>query len=522
MGFTKITSEDTTGKGVVGLANTPGLQAGEMQAKFDELATDVIIPKFNNLVDELDAEDFEGMVKSPSIDAIRLSVDNTLQVSVDGGETYQETASSGHKIMNGSGATFPQRSRLQFSANTVVTDNAQDGITFVAIPSGQKGDKGDAATIQIGSVGSGEYASVTNIGSNTDAVFNFTLPKGDSGDAATIQVGTVQSGENPSVSNRGTSANAIFDFVLPKGEKGDPGTGLTLLGEYPSLSALQAAHPVGTRGNAYYVGDSTSGVVYIWDVDANAWVNIGEMKGSKGDTGAAGTVSIGTVTEGNTVAVENVGTSENAILNFTLKKGDKGDTGNAATIAIGTVTKGDVASVVNVGTSANAIFNMVLPKGDKGEQGNPTIVNGKTGESITLFTNDFYMTGYAKPSTSSPIETTDSVMDALGKLEKAHDDLNDAIDDVTQFTDYAITTTWVANTDVGNFEDYPFKQTVSSDVITENRDCLVLGATPSAMPTKEEMDEFAKICQFVDFTNGVTVLASEETTVSLTLRVKGV
>ena len=427
MSFTKITSEDTQNKGVVGLPDTPGLSTGELQAKFDELATDVIIPKFNNLVDELDEMGFEKNVSSPTITDIRLSIDNTLQVSTDGGDTYNETASSGHKIMNGAGATFPQRSRLQFSANTIVEDNEQDGVTFVSIPSGQKGDRGEAATIQIGSVQSGDYASVVNVGSLTDAVFDMTLPKGNPGDAATIQVGTVQSGENPSVSNRGTSANAIFDFVLPKGEKGDPGTGLTLLGEYPTLSALQAAHPVGIRGNAYYVGNETSGVVYIWDVDASAWVNIGAMKGPKGDTGAAGTVAIGTVTEGNVVSVENVGTSENAILNFTLKKGDKGDSGNAATVSIGTVTKGDNASVVNVGTPTNAIFNMVLPKGDRGPQGNPTIVNGKSGENITLYMSDFFMTNYVKPATTSAIEPTDSVIQAIGKLEKEHDVLDDKI-----------------------------------------------------------------------------------------------
>lgn len=88
--------------------------------------------------------------------------------------------------------------------------------------------------------------------------------------------------------------------------------------------------------------------------------------------------------------------------------------------------------------------------------------------------------------------------------------------------DYAISTSWVANTDIGDYETYPFKQTVSNTVYTTDRDCLILGANASAMPTKEEMNEFAKICQFVDFSNGVTVLANAETTVALTLRVKGV
>lgn len=44
--------------------------------------------------------------------------------------------------------------------------------------------------------------------------------KGEKGDAATIQVGTVTSGENASVSNSGNEHAAIFDFVLPSGEPG--------------------------------------------------------------------------------------------------------------------------------------------------------------------------------------------------------------------------------------------------------------------------------------------------------------
>lgn len=55
MAFTKITNADTANKGVVGLPDTPGLSATNMQKKFDELATDVIIPKHNSHIDELEA-----------------------------------------------------------------------------------------------------------------------------------------------------------------------------------------------------------------------------------------------------------------------------------------------------------------------------------------------------------------------------------------------------------------------------------------------------------------------------------
>lgn len=47
---------------------------------------------------------------------------------------------------------------------------------------GSKGDRGDAGTIKIGTVSTGSPASVTNVGTETNAVFNFVVPKGDKGD----------------------------------------------------------------------------------------------------------------------------------------------------------------------------------------------------------------------------------------------------------------------------------------------------------------------------------------------------
>lgn len=54
MAFSRITNEDTKDKGVTGLPAVPALETSAMQKKFDELSTDVLIPKFNALVDELE------------------------------------------------------------------------------------------------------------------------------------------------------------------------------------------------------------------------------------------------------------------------------------------------------------------------------------------------------------------------------------------------------------------------------------------------------------------------------------
>ena len=74
----------------------------------------------------------------------------------------------------------------------------------------------------------------------------------------------------------------------PQGPKGDPGDSYTVKGLYATFSALQAAHPTGSEGDAWFVGTSDSNVVYQWDVDQAAWVNVGALKGPKGDTGETG------------------------------------------------------------------------------------------------------------------------------------------------------------------------------------------------------------------------------------------
>ena len=413
MAFTKITSEDTANKGVVGLADTPNLSTQEMQKKFDELATDVIIPKFNKLSDELDSKSIDKKVSSEEITNIKINEDKQLETSNDGGVTWEATASSGHIIENGAGTQYPARARLQFSDNVVISDNPQQNKTFISVPAGEKGDKGESATITIGNVQSGDEAHVENVGSDTDAIFNFTFPRGEHGSAATIRVGSVQSGENASVSNSGTTSDAVFNFVLPRGEKGDAGTSFQIKGMYATYEELIAAHPTGSRGDAYAVGTSEQNVIYNWNNETRAWDNLGGLKGAKGDTGASATITVGTVTKGETTNVENVGTSEHAIFNFTLEQGAKGEKGDSATVSVGSVEQGDYPEVINVGTPQNAILNFKLQKGEKGEQGNPTVVNGKNGVNINLYATDIDMSDKEATKVSEKISNVSTSVNTL-------------------------------------------------------------------------------------------------------------
>lgn len=138
-----------------------------------------------------------------------------------------------------------------FNANADKLDNAynQSG-------KGEKGDKGDdGITPTIGSNGNW-YLGTTDTGKPSRG------EKGDKGDT----------GPQGPAGPKGDT-----------GPTGPAGDSYTVKGLYATLAALQAAHPTGSAGDAWFVGTADSNVVYQWDVDALAWVNVGALKGPKGD-----------------------------------------------------------------------------------------------------------------------------------------------------------------------------------------------------------------------------------------------
>lgn len=106
-----------------------------------------------------------------------------------------------------------------------------------------QGATGSAATLTLGTVSTGTAGSsviITNSGSSSAATFNFTIPRGDTGAAgsngsngaaATIAAGTTTTGSagtNASVTNVGSSSTAVFNFTIPRGDVGATGnTGAT-------------------------------------------------------------------------------------------------------------------------------------------------------------------------------------------------------------------------------------------------------------------------------------------------------
>jgi hypothetical protein len=167
---------------------------------------------------------------------------------------------------------------------------------------------GTTTTVSAGTTTTGDpgtSASVTNVGTSTDAIFNFTIPRGDTGPTgATGPTGP----EGPAGPTGATGPQGLQGETGPtgpqgpqgaqgeQGPQGDPGP----QGETGPQGEIGPTGPTGPAGPT------------------------GET-GPQGNPGTAATITIGAVTTGSpgaSAVVTNSGTSTAAVLNFTLPVGD--------------------------------------------------------------------------------------------------------------------------------------------------------------------------------------------------------
>lgn len=245
---------------------------------------------------------------------------------------------------------------------------------------GSDGVDGTAATIQVGTVttgASGTSATVTNSGTTNAAVLNFTIPKGDEG-PATVQVGTVTTGaagSSAAVSNSGSQSAAVFDFTIPRGDAGQDGTDGTDGADATVSVGTVTTGAAGSSAAVTNVGTPGAAVFNFTipkgDQGTPGTNGTDGIDGTDGTDGAAATIQVGTVTTGaagSSASVSNSGTTNAAVLNFTIPRGDEGP----ATVQVGTVTTGAAgtgAAVSNSGTQSAAVFDFTIPRGDAGQDG---------------------------------------------------------------------------------------------------------------------------------------------------------
>lgn len=261
---------------------------------------------------------------------------------------------------------------------------------------------GKSATIQIGSVETlpaGSQAYVQNVGTETDAIFNFGIPEGErglsgsdgedgsDGQAATITIGTVSTGlpdTNASVTNVGTSSAAVLDFTIPRGSQGERGL--------QGVAGEDGVSPI-----AYVTQTSTGATIHI--EDAQNVTDAVITNGTDGTDGTDGFSPIATVTQTSTGATVSItdaqGTTTANITNGV--DGTDGADGQSATITVGSTTTGAAgtnASVVNSGTSSAAVLDFTIPRGQDGSIEELT--------SVPKF-NAYYNTAYNAFPADTPI-----------------------------------------------------------------------------------------------------------------------
>ena len=234
-------------------------------------------------------------------------------------------------------------------------------------------------------------------------------PKGDPGAAATVTVGsttTGAAGTSASVTNSGTSSAAVLDFTIPRGVAGTNGTDgfspVATVTQNAGSATISITDANGTTtATVSDGGDGLDGFSPIATVeqtefgatititDSNGTTTADVVNGSQGTPGAAATVTVGSTTTANpgtNASVVNSGTSSAAVLDFTIPRGadgSDGQDGQAATIAVGSTTTGAAgtsASVTNSGTSSAAVFDFVIPRGADGADGQ----NGAPGAAATI------------------------------------------------------------------------------------------------------------------------------------------
>ena len=261
------------------------------------------------------------------------------------------------------GATGPQGPAATISVGTTTT--GEPGASATVANSGTSGAAVLNFTIPRGAVGQtgavgpvgpqgpqGVKGDVGNTG--PQGIQGVQGPKGDvgvagpAGAAATVSVGTTTTGSagtSAAVTNSGSSSAAVFNFTIPRGAVGNTGpqgpqgpagadgTSVKLKGSVAQVSNLPTAGNV--AGDLWVV--TATGDGYVWS--GSSWSNVGPIRGPVGPAGATGgvgpageaaTVSVGTTTTGaagTNAAVTNSGTTSAAVFNFTVPRGATGEAG---------------------------------------------------------------------------------------------------------------------------------------------------------------------------------------------------
>lgn len=128
---------------------------------------------------------------SPTASVAQTSSGATITITDKTGTTTADVA-NGADGQDGADGYSPIANVVKSGNTSTITITDKTGTTTASVNDGAKGDTGEAATIQIGTVTTVNYdqpATVVNVGTDEEAIFNFGIPRGVPGSSAGITAG---------------------------------------------------------------------------------------------------------------------------------------------------------------------------------------------------------------------------------------------------------------------------------------------------------------------------------------------
>ncbi len=258
----------------------------------------------------------------------------------------------------------------------------------------------------------GSPATVENESEGANVRMIFGIPQGLQGEQGPQGERGLQ-GERGAQGNRGERG--------PQGEqgpKGDDGTSFIVKGMYSTYAELIAVHPTGTAGDAYAVGTTDNNVIYLWDVDASQWKNVGKIQGPQGEQGEQG------------IPGEQGPRGERGLQGFQGPQGEQGPPGEP----------GEPGMVQDVKKNGTSVVDPITGEADISVPTNLSDVSEDvTRRTVSDAEKSTWNGKYSKPSTGIPkTDLANAVQVSLGKADTA-----------LQHIPYQTTAPSSANTDGG-------------------------------------------------------------------------
>lgn len=144
MAFERITDGDLLGKGNLGRPDTPGVDTAEMQRILDELPREVIVPAFNRLAEQLEAQSaaagLGAAVPAGLPEDTPATVQGTLEAALNKSGAHAARTDNPHAVTAAQTGAYTREETDVAIAQRVVEIGTGDMAQAVYDPTGQKKD----------------------------------------------------------------------------------------------------------------------------------------------------------------------------------------------------------------------------------------------------------------------------------------------------------------------------------------------------------------------------------------------